>query len=114
MEPQYPNNNQHYSYGYQQPPSPYPPKTNGKAITALVLGILAITIPYLGFIIGIIAIIFASLAFKEIKQRQEQGRGLAIAGLVCGIIGTALYAIIIILFVVAFAAFSGFESNYYY
>ncbi|MFD0960825.1 DUF4190 domain-containing protein [Paenibacillus chungangensis] len=114
MDPQYPNNNQQYSYGYQQQPlHSYPPKTNGKAITALVLGILAIIIPYLGFIIGIVAIIFASLAFKEIKQRQEQGRGLAIAGLVCGIIGTAIYAVIILIFVVAIVAFSGFESNYY-
>ncbi|WP_458460062.1 DUF4190 domain-containing protein [Paenibacillus sp.] len=85
-------------------PPPYvaPPKTNSKSIVSLVLGILSITIPYLGFLIGIVAIIFASLAFKEIRLRMEQGKGLAIAGLVCGIIGTAIYAVIIV-FVVFFA-----------
>ncbi|CAH1219076.1 hypothetical protein PAECIP111890_04845 [Paenibacillus sp. JJ-223] len=95
------------------PPPPYMPlKTNGKSIAALVLGILSIMIPYLGFLIGIVAIIFAALALKELKVRMEQGKGLAIAGLVCGIIGTAIYAIImLILLIVFFAAAAG--SSYY-
>ncbi|WDQ34623.1 DUF4190 domain-containing protein [Paenibacillus marchantiae] len=85
-------------YSDPLPPPPYVvPKTNSKSIAALVLGILSLTIPYLGFFIGIVAIIFASLALKELRIRMEQGKGLAIAGLVCGIIGTALYAILIIL-----------------
>jgi len=86
------------------PPPPYVvPKTNSKSIAALVLGILSVIIPYLGFLIGIFAIIFASISLKEIKLRMEQGRGLAIAGLVCGIIGTAIYAIIILVLLVAAA-----------
>ncbi|UPK45007.1 DUF4190 domain-containing protein [Paenibacillus pabuli] len=92
-------------YSDPLPPPPYVvPKTNSKSIAALVLGILSVMIPYLGFLIGIIAIVFASISLKEIKLRMEQGRGLAIAGLVCGIIGTAIYAIII-LFVLAAAFF---------
>lgn len=79
------------------PPTYVVPKTNGKSITSLVLGILSVTIPYVGILIGIVAIIFASLAFKEIRVRMEQGRGLAIAGLVCGIIGTAIYVLLILL-----------------
>ncbi|MEK3773877.1 DUF4190 domain-containing protein [Paenibacillus sp. FSL K6-4396] len=80
------------------PPPPYVvPKTNSKSIVSLVLGILSVTIPYVGILIGIAAIIFASLAFKEIRVRMEQGRGLAIAGLVCGIIGTAIYVLLILL-----------------
>jgi uncharacterized paraquat-inducible protein A len=87
-----------------------PQRTNGKAIAALVLGILAIVLPYIGFIIGIIAIIFASLALKEIKTRSEQGRGLAVAGLVCGIVGTALYAIIIVVVIGALLYFGSTDS----
>ncbi|MNN68687.1 hypothetical protein D3C81_1844150 [compost metagenome] len=83
-----------------------PPKTNGKAIAALVLGILALFIPYVGFVIGIVAIVFASLSFKELKRTGEQGKGLAIAGLVCGIIGTVIYGIIIIIFILAIVIFA--------
>jgi len=106
-------------YGFTPPPpQPYmPPKTNGKSIAALVLGILSIILPYIGFIIGIIAIVFSAISLKEIKKNQEQGRGMAIAGLVCGIVGTALYAIIILIVVIAAIAFwdsdySSFNNNY--
>jgi len=98
-----PNDPRHYGF---TPPPPYaPPKTNNKSIVALVLGILSLAVPYIGFVIGIVAIVFASLSFKEIKRTQEQGRGLAIAGLVCGIVGTAIYAILLLLFLFAFFAF---------
>ncbi|MBB6670543.1 DUF4190 domain-containing protein [Cohnella nanjingensis] len=88
------------------PPPPPPARTNGKSIAALVLGILSIPVPYLGFIIGILAIVFAALSLKEIKRTGELGRGMAIAGLVCGIVGTALYTIVFILIVLAVAIFS--------
>jgi hypothetical protein len=101
-------------YGFSPPPQHVPQKTNGKSITALVLGILAIVLPYIGFIIGIIAIIFASLSLKEIKRTQEQGRGMAIAGLVCGIVGTALYAIILLIVVIAFFTYFNTGVNYNY
>ncbi|MDQ0722428.1 putative membrane protein [Paenibacillus sp. W4I10] len=83
---------------YNDSPPPYVvPKTNSKSIAALVLGILSIMIPYVGLLIGIVAIIIASVSLKEIKNRMEQGRGLAIAGLVCGIISVALYLLLIAL-----------------
>lgn len=83
-------------YNDSPPPPPYVvPKTNSKSIAALVLGILSIMIPYVGLLIGIVAIIIASVSLKEIKNRMEQGRGLAIAGLVCGIISVALYLLLI-------------------
>lgn len=95
-----------YSEQYQHPYPVQPPKTNGKAITALVLGILALCIPYVGFILGIVAIVIASMAFKELKRTHEQGRGLAIAGLVCGIIGTVIYGIIIFIIIIAAVIFA--------
>jgi NADH:ubiquinone oxidoreductase subunit 6 (subunit J) len=93
------------SYGYPPPPHT-PPRTNGKSIAAMVLGILSIVIPYVGFVIGIIAIVLSSLSLKEIKRTGEQGRGMAIAGLVCGIVGTALYAVILVIVIVAVVLFS--------
>ncbi|GAB6989616.1 DUF4190 domain-containing protein [Paenibacillus pini] len=100
MEPY--TDNEYNQYQQQPPYPPYPPAvTNGKAIAALILGILAFT-PYVGIILGILAIIFGALALKEIKVKNEQGRGLAIAGLVCGIVGTILYLIIIIFLIIIF------------
>ena len=77
------------------------PKTNGKAIAALVLGIVSLIIPYIGLIIGIIAIVYAKKAFVEIELNKDGGKGLAIAGLVCGIVAVSLYAILILLILVA-------------
>lgn len=59
----------------------------------------------IGFISGIAAIAFASLSFKEIKLMQMQGRGTAIAGLVCGIVATSLNALaFVIAFVIGFTS----------
>jgi len=113
-----PNYQQQQYNNYQYPPPPpYPlaplPKTNTKSIVALILGILAIMVPYIGFFIGIAAIIYASLSLKEIKRVNEQGKGLAVAGLVTGIIGTAIYGIILLVVViVVIASFS--EPSVYY
>lgn len=97
-----PNDNLNY---YQPPPPPAP--MNGKSIAGFVLGILSIVVPYIGLLFGIIAIILCTLSLKEIRLRYEQGRGLAIAGLVCGIVGTLIYAILIFfLLIVVFAAAS--------
>ncbi|WP_373558000.1 DUF4190 domain-containing protein [Paenibacillus sp. XY044] len=91
---------------FQPQPPMMQPKTNGKAITSMVLGILSVMILYIGFILGILAIIFAALSFKELKRGYEQGKGMAIAGLVCGIIGVLLWGLIL-LFVVLAVAFFG-------
>ncbi|GIO54839.1 hypothetical protein J21TS7_31570 [Paenibacillus cineris] len=102
MDPHSPDPYQHFQ---PQPPMT-PPKTNGKAIASMVLGILSVMILYIGFILGILAIIFAALSFKELKRGYEQGKGMAIAGLVCGIIGVLLWGLIL-LFVVLAVAFFG-------
>ncbi|ULO04683.1 DUF4190 domain-containing protein [Paenibacillus sp. 19GGS1-52] len=100
-------------YGNQEyyPPQPPPARTNGKSIAALVLGILSIVLPYIGLLFGIIAIIFSAISLKEIRMRNEQGRGMAIAGLVCGIVGTILYAVIIVLIILAIVFLNGDNVN---
>lgn len=89
-------------------------RTNTKSIVALVLGIAAICVPYLGFLIGIAGIIISALSLKEIPKRQENGKGLAIAGLVTSIIGVLIYAVIFLFIIIALATFSDVSSNFYY
>ncbi|MNJ36468.1 DUF4190 domain-containing protein [Paenibacillus bouchesdurhonensis] len=113
------NSSGQYNYNYPpappQPPGPPPsgePNTNSKSITALVLGILAIAIPYIGFFIGIVAIIIAALSFKEIKITNEKGHGLSVAGMVCGIIGTVIYGLIFLFFIVVIIIAASSPDNF--
>lgn len=71
-------------------------KTNSNAILSLVLGALALTIPFVGFITGIIGIIISLKATKQIKATNENGQGVATAGLVCSIVGLVLQLFAII------------------
>jgi hypothetical protein len=48
---------------------------------------------------GITAIVLGALSLKQIRVSGEDGRGMAITGLVLGIIGTILFVIIIALIV---------------
>ncbi|MFD1175188.1 DUF4190 domain-containing protein [Paenibacillus puldeungensis] len=89
-----------------------PPKTNGKSIASLVLGILSIMLPYIGFILGIVAIVFSTISFKELKKSNDQGKGMSIAGLVCGIVGTVLYGLIILFVIIALLAYSASNNVY--
>jgi hypothetical protein len=81
---------------YQGPYSPYPPAppTNGLAIAALVCGVG-------GFVVGlsfIPAIICGHLARRQIRQTGERGAGLALAGLILGYVGIALFIALIAVF----------------
>jgi hypothetical protein len=86
---------------YQGPYPAYPPalRTNGLAIASLVCGVGT-------FVIGlsfIPAIICGHIARRQIRQTGEQGGGLALAGLILGYVGGALFiaAVLAIVFLVA-------------
>ncbi len=77
--------------------------TNGKAITALVLGILGLCCG----ILGIGGIIFGVLARNEIRASggRQKGEGLALAGIVLGGL-SALWMVV----AVALGFFDGFTT----
>lgn len=72
-------------YG-QYPPPPPLASTNGFAVAALVLGIV-----WLGGLGSILALVFGSVAKKQIDRSagRQGGRGMAIAGVVLGWVGIA-------------------------
>jgi ABC-type nickel/cobalt efflux system permease component RcnA len=65
-------------------------KTNSPAIISLVLGILSILVPIIGVALGVIGVVFSRKAAKEISQTNEEGRGLATAGLICSVVGITI------------------------
>jgi hypothetical protein len=73
----------------------------GKAfgITAMICGILSLIIwllPYLGLPLGIMGIVFYAIS----KKKDEQ-TGMATAGLVTGILGTIINAIMLLFVIIA-------------
>lgn len=84
----------------EQNPSTLP--TSGKAIAALILGIVAIPtclcygVPSL--ICGILALVFAQLAAKDIAAGKAKGSGMVLGGRICGGIGIALAVFFWVLF----------------
>lgn len=89
--PPYPNygySNQGYGYGYQ--PAAYGPRTNGLAVTSLVLGIVGFLLCFIG---PALAIVFGVIGRNQIRASggTEQGEGLAKAGIILGVIFLALW-----------------------
>jgi Domain of unknown function (DUF4190)/Domain of unknown function (DUF1707) len=76
--------------------------TNGLAVASFVCGLLQM---FMG-ITTIPAIVLGHMARKQIRQNGQQGDGLAVAGLVLGWLGVALFALFAVVVAVA-AAKSG-------
>jgi hypothetical protein len=66
--------------------------TNGMAIAAMVLGIC-----WVYWIGSILALVFGYVARRQIKERGQNGDGMAIAGIVLGWIGVASLIVVIII-----------------
>ncbi|MGC0422276.1 DUF4190 domain-containing protein [Embleya sp. AB8] len=87
-----------YGYGYHQYPGygGYLPQpgTNGLAIASMILGIV-----WLYWLGSLLAVIFGHIALAQTARTGQQGRGMAIAGVVLGWIGMALLALGIVVLV---------------
>ena len=81
-------------------------QTSGLAIASMVLGIVSFV--FVGIILGPLAIIFGSIAIKKIDKHPHElsGRGMALAGIICGIVVTVLNVAFLV-FVLTSGSFSG-------
>lgn len=84
------------AYPYQQPP-----RTNGLAIASLVCA----------FLLAPLGIAFGHISLTQIKRTGEQGRGLAIAGLVIGYVFTVTTIMVVIAALVFFSWFGRMVSE---
>lgn len=100
------------AYGQTAPAygQPTGAKTNTLAIIALVASLIGL-FTGIGFLAGIIC---GHISLSQIKKTGEQGRGMAIAGLIIGYIGIVVSIILTIAFIAFFAslAASGAYTTY--
>jgi len=75
-----------------------PAPTDGLSIASLVCGIMAIIACYIWGLFGLPAVICGHISLKKIKNSPTpiQGKGMAIAGLICGYIGIVFQLAMII------------------
>jgi hypothetical protein len=69
--------------------APAPQKTNGPAVASLVCGILG-CVP---FITSLAAIVLGIVGIKKTKDPRVGGKGLAIAGLILGVLGLGMWGL---------------------
>ncbi len=94
------------------PPPGYPAygmvqEGNGKATTAMVLGILSIPLCFLTFLdlgLAIPAIVVGAIGMRDAKRfPQRGGHGKALAGVICGSIGLVLVIILLVVVIARIA-----------
>lgn len=79
---------------YTQPPAR---RTNGLAIASMILGIISIVVccfNILSIILGILAIVLGVLGRGKVTRGEAGGGGMAITGIICGVIGLILGVIL--------------------
>jgi uncharacterized membrane protein HdeD (DUF308 family) len=70
-----------------------PVRRSGIAVAAVVLGVLSIPLAltvYLGAVCGVLALVLGLIGVFQTRQGRATGRGLAVAGLVTGLVGVVL------------------------
>lgn len=94
--------NQEQAYRINQPTAPAAPAkspSNGLSVAALVCGLLGIIgsfipiVKYFTLVLAILGIVFGVIGKKKAAEAGNTNTGLATAGLVLGIIGTAFSAV---------------------
>jgi len=71
------------------------------AVAALVLGILALVLcwmMFVNFILGVLGIIFGALGLARAKRIGGRGKGMALAGLITGILGIVIGGVLLVFF----------------
>ncbi|MGV9316213.1 DUF4190 domain-containing protein [Streptomyces sp. NPDC003691] len=106
-------------------PYPYPgpgggllpaPKQNGKGVTAMVLGLTAVTSFYIygvpGIVLGVLAIVFGTIGMGKVKRGEADNGSQARIGIITGAIGLVLGILALVLTVVLWESIPGDDSGY--
>ncbi len=91
-----------------QPPAPPPAnfnssprvgKNNNLAIASFVLGLSGVILSWFIMLIpSLLAIVFGHVSLRQMRVSGENGRNLALTGLILGYVITAMYLVIVIFF----------------
>jgi hypothetical protein len=84
-------------------PAPVGQKTNTLAIVGFILA----------FFVSVAGIIVSAIALGQIKKTGEGGHGLAVGGIIVGIVVTLLYIIIIIVNIIIAASYATVINSVY-
>jgi len=79
--------------------------TNGLAIASMVLGIV-----WIYWIGSILALVFGYVARKQIRERNQNGDGMAIAGIVLGWVGVGFLLLMIAIGTITSVASSSYSG----
>ena len=88
-QPGYPPQYPYGGYGY--PPAPAQSGTSGMAIAAMVCGICG----FLCIVPGVVGIILGIVSLSQLKRTQQNGRGMAITGIVVGAAWIVLFVLLL-------------------
>lgn len=86
-------------YGAAGYPGGYRPLPRGLAIGALIVGILsvlAVCLPFVSPVLGVVAIVLGVLALSRIRTGRAGGRGMAIGGVITGVAGLAMGLLVVV------------------
>jgi hypothetical protein len=75
-------------------------KTNGMAVTGMVLGIISLVLFFVWFlapVLAVLGIIFSGLGISQCNRLGQDGKGMAVAGLVCSLISAAFWTLLVVL-----------------
>ncbi len=81
-------------------------QVNTNAVISLTTGILSVVFFPIGWILGLVGLVYGNRSLLQIEETQEKGKNLAVAGRVCSIVGIALGLVSIIIVVGGFLLFS--------
>ena len=74
---------------------------NTNAIVSLTMGILSLMFfPFIGWILGIIGLVYSNKSLREIEETKEKGKNIAVAGKVCSIVGI-IFSLLLVMIVIA-------------
>ncbi len=80
----------------------------------MVLGIIGLALcwfPFVGWLCALVGVILGGLGMSKAKKIGGKGKGMAIAGLVCGIVGLAIGVLLFVLTMMATRAFDDYMTK---